>query len=148
MSIFKEYTVIGTKFTGLMVFKYHLNGLLASFELRDCDELDVKQKAWLFSRHFPYTENEMNNFRSIRTFTVTEGYLKVEFDDFWTLYTFKVGKFPAEKAWKKLKSDEKIKAIATIRPYIAHIARQRGQVKARASTYLNQKYFNDEWGAY
>lgn len=147
MSTLKTYIITGNAFSGKLVFKYDLNGFLASFTLEDDAVLNEKQKAWLFSPRFPYNESGIAIFRGLSNFTVVEGELKVEFDDFWKVYDLKLGKEPALKAWKKLKEDEKLKAIANVRHYNGYLARKRGIEKARASTYLNQKYFNDSWGS-
>ncbi len=146
MSALKEYSIIGSSFKGVMVFKYFLNGTLAAFQLSDGYEMNEKQQIWL-QRHFPFTEEKISHFKAIRNFTVTEGEFKVTFDDFWLAYKMKIGKEAALKAWKKLSTDEQIKSIAGIKPYAGYLARKRGIEKARASTYLNGKYFNDEWGS-
>lgn len=142
----KIYNVIGSEFKGVMVFKYNLSGVLTAFELQDAEELTNKQIAWLFSRHFPYKEPQVNNLRSIKQFTVTEGEFKLEFEMFWQAYKHKVKRVMAEKIWKKLSPDDKIKAIAGIKHYDAFLFRKRNQDKAYPSTYLNQRYWEDEFG--
>lgn len=146
MSALKEYSIIGSSFKGVMTFKYFLNGTLAAFQLSDGYEMNEKQQSWL-QQHFPFTESQIKHFKAIRNFTVTEGEFEIIFNDFWQAYKMKIGKFPAEKAWAKLNTDDQIKAIAGIKPYLGYLARKRGIEKARASTYLNQKFFNDEWGS-
>ncbi|PCI11890.1 MAG: hypothetical protein COB73_00875 [Flavobacteriaceae bacterium] len=142
----KTYNIIGTSFTGVMVFKYDLNGILVAFELQDADELKPVQVKWLFS-HFPYKENEISHFRAIRNFTVTEGDFDLTFDMFWDAYKHKVKREMSVKAWSKLSGSDKMKALVNIKHYDGYLARKRNMEKAHASTYLNQKYFNDQWGS-
>ena len=147
MDVLKEYNVIGTSFKGLMVFKYHLNGLLASFELKEGCELDDKQINWLFSRHFPYKETQLSHFRAIENFRITEGEFDLSFEAFWKAYDRKLKRMMSEKAWNKLTTSEKMNAIAGIRHYDGYLARKRNMEKAHPSTYLNQKYWLDNWGS-
>ncbi len=143
----KTYNIIGTDFKGIMVFKYNLNGVLTAFELNDAEELTEAQINWLFSRHFPYREPQIKNLRAIKQFTVTEGEFNLEFLMIWNAYKYKVKKVLAEKAWEKLSDDDKIRAIAGIRHYDAFLVRKRNQDKAYLSTYLAQRYWEDEFGS-
>lgn len=146
MSVLKEYNVIGTTFKGLMVFKYNLNGVLVAFECKDV-ELNETQIQWLFSRHFPYKEQQISQFKAIQNFTVTEGKFDLSFDAFWKAYNHKVKKVMSEKAWNKLNDSDKMNAIAGIRHYNGYLARKRNMEKAHGSTYLNQRYWEDNWGS-
>ncbi|MDC9722393.1 MAG: hypothetical protein PSN34_06425 [Urechidicola sp.] len=142
----KTYNIIGSSFKGVMVFKYDLNGILVAFELQDV-VMNQQQVAWLFSRHFPYKEGQINNYRAYRNFTVTEGEFDLTFDMFWDAYKHKVKREMSIKAWNKLSDSDKMKALVNIKHYDGYLARKRNMEKAHASTYLNQKYFNDQWGS-
>jgi len=143
----KEYNIIGSTFTGVMVFKYGLNGILNSFDLIDADEMTSKQVNWLFSRHFPYKEPQISHFKAIKTFTVSEGKFDLSFETFWNAYDNKVKRVMAEKAWNKLTDAQKIAALAGIKAYFNYLKRKRGIEKAHPSTYLNQNYWDSEWGS-
>lgn len=143
----KIYNVIGSSFKGVMVFKYNLSGVLTSFELQDADEFDERQVNWLFRKMFPYKETGIGHFRATKNLTVTEGEFNLVFEMFWNAYKYKVKKVLAEKAWEKLSDDDKIRAIAGIRHYDAFLFRKRGQDKAYPSTYLAQRYWEDEFGS-
>lgn len=143
----KEYNVIGSNFTGVMIFKYGLNGILNSFELVDADEMSKEQVRWLFSGHFPYREQQLSHFRTIKTFTVSEGKIDMSFETFWNTYQNKVKRSMAIKAWDKISDPEKIAALAGIKPYFNYLKRKRGIDKAHPSTYLNQKYWDSDWGS-
>ena len=148
MEAVKTYSVIGSTFKGVMVFKYDLNGLLISFKLIDAEELSEAQYNWFFKRgEFPYYEKQIGTLKAIRQFTVTEGDFNLTFEMFWVAYKYKVKKVLAEKAWDKLSDDDKIKAVAGIKHYLGFIQRKRSQEKAYPSTYLNQRYWEDEWGS-
>ena len=144
--VVKIYNVIGSGFKGVWVFKYNLNGVLAAFELQDVIMND-KQVLWLFSRHFPYKESHINNYRAYANFTVTEGDFDLTFTMFWDAYNHKIKREMSLKAWDKLTDDDKMRAIAGIRHYDGYLARKRNMEKAHASTYINQKYWNDNWGS-
>ena len=144
----KIYNLIGSKTNGVLVFKYNLNGVLIAFELQDCSKMSEQQIQWFFNpKRFPYLETQIKNFKAIREFTVTEGDLEITFDMFWNAYKKKVKRMQAEKAWEKLSESDKLKAIAGIRHYDGYLQRKRTIEKAYPGTYLNQKYFNDEWGS-
>lgn len=143
----KTYNVIGSSFKGVMVFKYNLNGVLVVFELLDADELESKQVVWLFSSRFPYKENQIGTFRAIKNFTVSEGEFELTFDMFWNAYKYKVKRVMAEKAWNKLSTDDQIRAVAGIKHYDSFLKRKRNMEKAHASTYLNQRYWEDNWAS-
>ena len=143
----KVYNVIGSSFKGVMIFKYDLNGILTSFELQDADVFDEQQINWLFRKMFPYKETGIGNFRAIKNFTVTEGEFNLVFEMFWNAYKYNVKKVLAEKAWEKLSDDDKIRAIAGIRHYDGFLFRKRGQDKAYPSTYLAQRYWEDDFGS-
>ena len=143
----KEYHIIGSSFSGIMVFKYCLNGYLTSFELKDADVFSKQQASWLFSRHFPYQENQINNFKSVKNFTVTEGKFDLSFETFWNAYSNKVKRVVTEKAWEKLSDVDKIAALAGIKHYDRYLSRKRGQAKAHGATYLNQRYWEDDFAS-
>lgn len=50
------YTVIGTTFTGTMIFKYDLEGFLTHFELVDA-QLNEVQRNWLYTQKFPIKQS-------------------------------------------------------------------------------------------
>lgn len=70
------------------------------------------------------------------------------FERFWEVYPRKVGKFEASKAFEKLNEDDQQQAVADVRR-----RSQRNwwsstpKLIAHASTYLNQRRFEDEWQA-
>ena len=72
----------------------------------------------------------------------------ITFEEFWNKYhtiTYlpKTDKDAAEKYWKRLKINEKEKAVANIQPYYDSLNDKKYCRKAR--TYLENKNFNDEF---
>ena len=70
--------------------------------------------------------------------------INMDFDDFWKLYPRKVAKFVARKSWKRLTKKE-IKTITNV--ISEHKLRWKDkelQYIPHASTWLNQKRFDDE----
>ncbi|QEE51058.1 hypothetical protein FUA48_16180 [Flavobacterium alkalisoli] len=147
MSTLKTYTITGTSFEGSLVFKYDLNGSLQSYELDG--ELNDVQKKWLYNGRFPFNEVGIRTFMSINNFTVHGGELDLSFDHFWDAYAFKVGKKPmAANIWKRMSKADKIAALTGIKPYDAHLRRHLQREKANPTTYLNQRYWENEWNKY
>lgn len=72
------------------------------------------------------------------------------FDDFWKTYPKKVAKAQALKAWKKLQPNSELaaKIIASVAVYARTDAwtRDGGQYVPHASTFLNQRRWEDEIG--
>ena len=66
------------------------------------------------------------------------------FETFWSLYDYKKGKDKALKSWKRLKKDEKEKAIKCIPEYKEDCRRNSRQMK-HPSTFLNQKTWEDDF---
>lgn len=147
MSVLKTYTITGSSFTGTLVFKYDVNGVLANFDLDG--ELSDKQRAWLFSHRFPFQESGIKMFSGIVNFTVFGGNLDLSFDNFWNAYNYKIGKKPmAENIWKRMSKADQIAALSGIKPYDSHLARHIMKAKAHATTYLNQRYWENDFGKY
>lgn len=142
----KTYLLIGKTLGITMQFKYDLNGLLVSFKVLE-GELNDKQQEWLFCHRFPYQEKKMDVMKTVEWFEVTEIEPDLSFNVFWDTYNFKLGKRPmAENSWNKLSTGEKIAALSGIKPYDNYLARKNGHIsKAYASTYLNQRYWENNY---
>lgn len=147
MSIGKKYTVTGTSFTGSLVFDYDLNGVLTGFDLDG--ELTPQQLTWLYSGRFPFNEAGIKMFNAIKNFTVFGGELDLSFENFWNMYGYKIGKkVMAENIWKRMSKADKIKALTAIKPYNSHLARHVRKDKAHASTYLNQRMYENDFNKF
>lgn len=140
------YTVKSKNYPDIWVFKYHLNGVLASFEVLE-GTLNERQVRWLFDyRHFPYQEHMISAWeKMITNFEIHKDLPDLTFEAFWEAYDQKVKKVMAEKAWEKMTPADRIKAFIGIKGYNNYLQRKNGIQKAHASTYLNQRYFEDEW---
>lgn len=138
------YTVIGTSFTGTMIFKYDLNGYLTHFQLVDA-QLDDKQRQWLYTQKFPYTEARLKHFYTINNFTVTKGMPDVSFEAFYNLFGNKVKRARAETLFNKLTQTEKLNCIASVKPYKNWLSRQRGIAQQQPDTYISQKRWLDDF---
>ena len=68
------------------------------------------------------------------------------FDEFWALYPKKVARKEAEKAFSKLKSDERLRAISAIPNHVAYwkATDTDKMFIPHASTWLNGWRFDDE----
>lgn len=146
MDAFTTYTVTGKNSEVVWFFKYDLNGLLREFRL-DEGTLDEKQIQWLFHKdRFPYLEKTIKGWNSIKNLNVEVGTPNLTFDTFFNAYNHKVKKVVSEKAWSRLSQKDRIEAIKGIKAYDNGIQR-KGIAKAHPSTYLNQRYWEDNWSS-
>jgi hypothetical protein len=142
------YSVKGKKIGLKFLFKYCLNGHLKGFEIIE-GELNGAQMKWLFSPNFPANESII---RSVwmkekgytDKFEVSIAPADFSFESFWEFYDHKVKKVDAEKQWNKLNQPDKIKCFICLPGYNAYLQRRRIS-KAHLSTFINQKYFEDDW---
>ena len=147
--------IIRSKLNGYVWrFKYYLNGSFKSFEILE-GQLLPNQVLWLFGGktekefkegHFPIIESTIKVWETKlkENFEITIENPNLSFDSLWKLYDNKVKKFEAEKAFKKLKEPDVIKCFLTVREYDKYLQR-KGIAKAHLSTFINQRYFEDEW---
>lgn len=146
MTPLTTYIVKGKNTSTVWEFKYHLNGVFASFEILE-GELTFKQKRWLFDfNRFPYSENAIQSWKSINNFQIEVGDPDLSFDSFWKTYGYKVGKkAQTENIWDKMSKSDKIKCLLAIPSYNRYLSRKPGMEKAYPSTYLNQRYYENEY---
>jgi len=141
------YTVKGKNFPNVWEFKYDLNGVLKSFKILE-GALTKTQQEWLFNvNRFPYLENEIKGWKSIKNIELIIGKPNLEFTTFWNTYNYKLKKVVSEKAWKRLSIADRINAIKGIQKYDGYLKRKSTQQKANASTYLNQRYWEDNYAS-
>lgn len=66
------------------------------------------------------------------------------YEDFYKLYPLKKSRQLVERAWKKLKEEDRRKAIEALPSYIADCVREQRSFK-HPSTYLNQRTWEDDF---
>lgn len=143
------YTVKSKEKGLIFLFKYDLNGNLRSFEIME-GELNPRQKKWLFAMgNFPDDENVMKTIWQKKQFVtdkfeIIKATPVLDFENLWNIYNNKVKKFEAEKSYNKLKEPDKIRCFLAIKGYDKYLAKA-GVAKAHLSTFINQRYFEDEW---
>ncbi|NHN26781.1 hypothetical protein FIA58_013935 [Flavobacterium jejuense] len=147
--------IIRSKLNGYVWrFKYHLNGSFKSFEILE-GELNASQVLWLFGGkkqdkfqegHFPIVESTIKVWQSKLkdNFEITIELPDISFNALWNLHDVKVKKVQAEKAYNKLKESDIIKCFLTASPYDRYVQR-KGIAKCHLSTFINQRYFEDDW---
>ena len=144
--IYTTYTVTGENSNIVWQFKYRLNGLLFQFKLLE-GELDEKQIKWLFVKaNFPYNESQIKGWKTIKEFKIEIGKPDLSFNAFWETYNQKVKKVMSEKAWKRLSQKDQMAAIAYVKTYDKYLSRKH-VAKAAPSTYINQRYWEDNHGS-
>jgi len=142
------YTVKSKEKGLIFLFKYDLNGHLKAFEILE-GELSTSQIKFLFSPNFPATEILMKTvWQKDKLYTERFEIIKaapvLDFENLWQIYNNKVKKFEAEKSYNKLKEPDKIRCFLAIKGYDKYLAKA-GVAKAHLSTFINQRYFEDEW---
>ncbi len=140
------YTVKGKKAPVYFVFKYDLNGDLRSFE-NHTEKILHKQIAWLFG-NFPVYESNIREWITlyVEIFEITIGEPDLSFETFWKAYRNPVKKIMSQRAWNRLSKLDRRNAIAYIKIYDNYLVR-KNIAKAHPSTYLNQRYWEDNHGA-
>lgn len=127
------------------VFKYNLNGILVYFDVLE-GELSQNQQDFLYPQgNFPWKELQIKEWsKRFKTAIVEVGERDISFEALWNLYNHKVKKFECEKAFKKLKEQEVILCFLSIPGYNKYL-QKKGTAKAHLSSYINQRYFEDDW---
>jgi DNA replication protein DnaC len=66
------------------------------------------------------------------------------FDEFWAKYPRHTGKAEARKRWAKMKPDERVAAMTALAVWAVHYATVEQQFIPHASTWLNQRRWEDD----
>lgn len=148
MNLLTTYTVKSKANGYIWLFKYHLNGAFAAFEILD-GQLSQKQTVWLFSgSNFPATEVVMTTVwmaKAMKTnFEIIKAEPVLDFDNLWELYANKVSKFDAQRTYKKLSTADKIKCFLSIPGYKKYLSKT-GTATAHLATFISRQYYNDDW---
>ncbi|WP_394749501.1 hypothetical protein [Spongiimicrobium salis] len=144
---YTTYTVGAKQRPDIWVFKYHLNGVLKSFEVLE-GVLGDKQVEWLFRRgNFPYRQSQIEKWPTDLKdyFKVDVGLPDISFDAFWESYGQKTKKTRSSTLWKKLSDADRIKALEGIRRYNNYLRLHNGIAKMNPDTYLYQRRWEDEF---
>jgi hypothetical protein len=131
----------------VLLFKYDLNGNLKLFEISD-GQMRQDQLVWLFSR-FPVSENDMKTLwmkheKYTKVFSIEISPADLSFESGWQQYNHKMAKQDAEKSFKKMSEAEKIKFFLSLPPYERYL-KTSGIAKCHMATYINKKYFDNEY---
>ncbi len=146
MNQLKSYTVKSKNSENIWVFKYHLNGTLAGFEILD-GTLNEEQITWLFFKgKFPYLQEHVERWRQKlkANFEVVIGEPDLSFEALWILYDYKVGRQDAEKAFTKISEADIIRCFQSVPAYKKHISFKKTS-QAYLSRFINGGYFKDDW---
>lgn len=146
MSQLKSYTVKSKNSENVFVFKYHLNGTLAMFEVLD-GILSPEQIIWFFQKgNFPHLEQQITHWqKTLRShFDISIGEPDLSFDAAWEKFDYKVNRKKAETAFAKMKPANIIRLFLSIDPYKKYLSRS-GVAQAHLATFINQERYNDEF---
>lgn len=139
---YTTYTITGTNTNIVWEFKYRLNGLLYHFTLIE-GELDAKQINWLFVKgKFPYLEQQIKGWTSIKNFNIEIGEPNLSFELFWAKYKHPIKKIDTKKFWEKMSIKDKKSALDYIKVYDNYLIR-KGVAKTNPHRYLNKRYWED-----
>jgi hypothetical protein len=143
------YRAKGKEIGLVFLFKYCLNGNLKLFEISE-GELNGQQMKWLFAQaNFPADESIMKTLwmkdkKYLKVFEIEKSIADLSFDALWNLYDNKVKRVECEKQFTKLKEADVIKLFLSVPKYKDYLQRKR-IAQAHLSTYINQRYFEDDW---
>lgn len=143
------YACKGKKEGRTLLFKYDLSGNLIAFEIHG-NAITPKQIEWLYSQNWPWTERVMKEHwmrdNEIKAaFEIKVSPPDLSFEALWNLYDHKVKRVEAEKNFWKLSEADVIKCFLAIPGYNSYLFKKR-TAKAHLSTFINQKYYLDDWG--
>lgn len=149
MELTTTYRAKGREIGLVFLFKYSLNGDFKLFEIAE-GTLNAQQMKWLFAgSNFPANESMMRSvwmkekkYRDV--FEIEKSVADVSFDSLWNLYNHKVKRVEAEKQFQKLKEADVIKCFLAIPGYHQYL-QQKKVAQAHLSTFINQRYYEDEW---
>lgn len=139
------YTLRAKTRNSVWVFKYDLNGIITEVKFLNMG-LTQKSLDWLFKDgNFPYKESIIKEWKlDIKLFEIVKESPDFSFETLWNLYDNKFKKHEAQKNFNKLKEADIIKCFMSIKGYNTYLAK-KGTAKALLSTFINQRYFEDEW---
>ena len=143
------YRAKGKSIGLVFLFKYDLNGNLKLFEISE-GELNANQMKWLFAgANFPANESIiktvwMKEIAYKEKFEIEVSPAKLDFETLWNLYDNKVKRVESEKQFNKLKEADLIKLFLSVPRYREYLQRKR-IAQAHLSTFINQRYFEDDW---
>ena len=141
------YTVKSNNTPIVWVFRYDLSGHLVAFEIKD-GQLTDQQCLWLFNNsRFPWHESRLQPWFQNKKVTIEKGEPDLSFDTFYNAYKYKIKRVVAERSWKRLSRVDRMNAILGIRAYENHLKRHPRKQKANPSTYLNQRYWEDDYSS-
>lgn len=125
-------------------FKYDLNGNYISFEILSGTLTDT-QKRWL-GLNYPWEIETIKiwQVKLKKNFEITIQNPNLSFETLWNLYDNKVKRVESEKQYNKLKEADLIKLFLSVPRYKDYLQRKR-IAQAHLSTYINQRYFEDDW---
>ena len=143
------YRAKGKEIGLVFLFKYDLNGNLKLFEV--CEgTLTPAQMKWLFvGANFPANESIIKSIwmkeKAYKDkFEIEVSPAKLDFETLWNLYDNKVKRVESEKQFNKLKEADLIKIFLSVPRYREYLQRKR-IAQAHLSTFINQRYFEDDW---
>ena len=133
----------------VMVFRYHLEGNLQSFEILE-GTLLKKQIDWFFSSgNFPYYESMIKSWLKgdmRKHFEIVIGEPDLSFEAFWELYGHKTRKKETQDHWeKKMDAAERIKTFMGLKKYNNHLRLNTWKNKVDPIRYLKHKRYEDEF---
>lgn len=140
-----KYSVIHKKEGALrMTLTYADDGFLSKWE-RD-GEWPIEAWRW-FLGNAPYRHQDfLERWKVNPSLDVREVPEDLSFTAFWNAYSYKMGdKKRAEKLWNALSDAERSQALQAVPQYEFWLAKRPTVEKAHATTWLNQRRFENEF---
>jgi hypothetical protein len=139
-----NYIVTGKKNGVQIRFKYGENGLLQGFESMN-QEFGTGQLLYIVNNIPAYANWLDKKFPSDR-FKIEKEPEDLSFEHFWDAYNYKIGnKQRAKKLWDGLNDADRTACLGSLPKYKYYLATHQGIEKAHATTYLNQRRWENEY---
>jgi NDP-sugar pyrophosphorylase family protein len=133
----REYIFTSPEFTGFMKFGYDAEGVLIKYENQAI--LSTEQQVYL-SMAFPLTQDVLPKI-------VNKGKLldctDLSFERFWEEYGYKKSKAEAERYWRKMPENEKLKAVSGIKRYMYDCKKHNRDVLYAVRYLRNMRYMDE-----
>ncbi len=141
----KTYVVTSPNFSGSLVFKYDLNGILRGFE--NSAELSELQLSFL-CRSFPFTVTVLLSIEAkSKSMQVREVAQDLSFESFWDTYGYKVGnKEKCRKLWNALTDSVRIRIMQSL-PAYKYYLKISGIAQVYPERFISQKRYENDYTA-
>lgn len=137
----EKYEIYSSK-TGVTFQVTYIDDTLSGLEILVCDDFDLQIKTIEFIARSCHSVVALKTLAKTHRWQLSEIIAVVNFEDFWELYNYKVGKKEAKDKWNKLKPNEQRRAYDFIGKYNNEV-KTTGLGKKYPKTYLHNRVWEE-----